>query len=163
MSSVVSVNELQKKWRNIRDSYVRYLRAVRTNSGRKTWKPYIYAKNLEFLNSHITQSMDACSPGIKSEEESVEKADDGQVYDGSEASTMESEGRVYKGFDDHECHGGASASFFPLLQERYENIDSCDDMNFFRSLLPMVRNLPMKDKLKFRVDVMNLLLENIKS
>lgn len=40
--------------------------------------------------------------------------------------------------------------------------DSSDDMDFFRSLLPMLRTLSMQRKLQFRMDVMQTLLDNLK-
>lgn len=41
---------------------------------------------------------------------------------------------------------------------RRTNLENSDDMSFFSSLLPTVQTLKNVDKLKFRVDVMNLLI-----
>jgi hypothetical protein len=40
---------------------------------------------------------------------------------------------------------------------------SCDDMDFFRSLLPLIKPLPLYQKMKFRMDVMKMAMEYLKS
>lgn len=42
---------------------------------------------------------------------------------------------------------------------RVEEPNSCDDMDFFRSMLPLIQVLPLYERMKFRMDVMRIGLE----
>lgn len=43
--------------------------------------------------------------------------------------------------------------------DRVEEPSSCDDMDFFRSMLPLIQVLPLYERMKFRMDVMRIGLE----
>uniref|UniRef100_A0A1Q3EVY2 Putative alcohol dehydrogenase transcription factor myb/sant-like protein n=1 Tax=Culex tarsalis TaxID=7177 RepID=A0A1Q3EVY2_CULTA len=43
--------------------------------------------------------------------------------------------------------------------DRVEEPNSCDDMDFFRSMLPLIQVLPLYERMKFRMDVMRIGLE----
>lgn len=44
-------------------------------------------------------------------------------------------------------------------RDRVEEPSSCDDMDFFRSMLPLIQVLPLYERMKFRMDVMRIGLE----
>lgn len=160
--------ELQRKWRHIRDAFVRYLRSLKSTPGsvRKTGKPYRYARNLQFLKKQIIappEPSEFAAVNIKSEEDNYEEfnVDETNLPVMIETDNSVEESVIYtsanRESEDFEKVGVCLNPF--QLQEAPKTEESSDDVDFFRSLLPMLRTMPMQEKLKFRMDVMKTLLD----
>ncbi|RZF49255.1 hypothetical protein LSTR_LSTR002876 [Laodelphax striatellus] len=150
---------LQSKWRNIKDSYRKYLKS-KFGQGGKVIKSYVYATSLTFLDHVIgTPSADYstadqfplavetllfennnCGENNTTEEEEYSE-------DGQSVTERRKKRRI-------ECE---LENYLDLLQKaRNSNAEECDDLNFFKSLLPIVKPLPIADKIKLRTEFMKI-------
>ncbi|XP_055546141.1 uncharacterized protein LOC129730656 [Wyeomyia smithii] len=158
--------ELQKKWKHIRDAYIRSLRLRATPQG-KNMRPYVYEKKLDFLKISSWKS--------SSEFESPRNGED-TLFD-DETNDVKQE---YCSEDDDDIvvpvqkmpekltlatFGVPASPPANVILDRVES-DLCsfgggesDDMLFFRSLLPLLETLPLRQKVKFRMDVMRTALQ----
>ncbi|GFO23164.1 transcription factor adf-1 [Plakobranchus ocellatus] len=182
-----SAEEAKRKWTNLRDYYRRQIKVDRgsdsTSKGRKKW---IYFDQMQFLNPFMTPSIKKhprpSSPGSDSFNDSD---DDGAIvlpnvqllsaspspsddqpasasYRASSpprwtASTSVSSRSAHKRRAEE---GNAPSEAIKVLRESKTAYD--DDEHFFRSCLPMVRQLSMEQKLEFRINVQQLLLQAVR-
>ncbi|XP_054268900.1 uncharacterized protein LOC128990527 [Macrosteles quadrilineatus] len=161
----VVYKEVMAKWRSIRDAYVRFMRLKdKKTSKKRAVKPYIYAKQLEFL-SNPNHSQRPPSPSADDSDfdaaDFVQEIFDEhinakpQIEDPLQCSSSTVD-RKRKAEDENVEENSVNE-----VRPRIMTIQDCDsdDMDFFKSLLPMLRAMPFQDKLKFRRDVLNALIE----
>ncbi|KAL3271087.1 hypothetical protein HHI36_021586 [Cryptolaemus montrouzieri] len=54
-------NEVRKKWRNLKDSYAKYLKSFSSNPNQKrNYQKWHWAKHLEFMRPHLLHMVDDC-------------------------------------------------------------------------------------------------------
>ncbi|XP_058822484.1 uncharacterized protein LOC131684029 [Topomyia yanbarensis] len=158
---------MQKKWKHIRDALIKSLRC----RGQRM-KPYAYEENLAFLN---ISSQVFC--GSTMSELQRNELVDSDSKDSSDDQSVDSE--VTQDFDQVDTpptiHNGSEttketrneSNFYTVMKSLHEtpkqkqpNAGSeCDDMHFFRSLMPMVEPLSLRQKMKFRMEIMQKALE----
>ncbi|XP_058449605.1 uncharacterized protein LOC131429482 [Malaya genurostris] len=157
------VIDLQKKWKHIRDALIKSLRCRR-----KRLKPYIYEKNLEFLNTSAKVFPDNSLIDLPNYEivESVSEdgsdnnsiASDSEPNDTSHIADSKIEMITANGnYSDY--YNGLKYSPATQPQKEHKTEDESGDMLFFRSLLPLVEPLSVRQKIKFRMEVMKKALE----
>ncbi|XP_058822486.1 uncharacterized protein LOC131684030 [Topomyia yanbarensis] len=134
--------EMQKKWTNIR----MYLKRSLKDRGKRT-RPYIYEKNLSFLNLTTKQSSrlarnDAIDSDSKDDDQCSDASLDGigMATQAGRSSNLSSETKF-------------------VSQKESNTGDKNDDIDFFRSLLPLIEPLPLRRKLRFRMEAMKKVLE----
>ncbi|KAL4002013.1 Alcohol dehydrogenase transcription factor Myb/SANT-like family protein [Acanthocheilonema viteae] len=142
--------EIQSKWKNIRDCYVRDIRrkngeAVKSR-GKRT-REYIHAESLAFLSSsYITQPSSARSSKIDPE----------NIYD----FILDT---VAKSFSDHNAEINCNWINQETLEEKLRiilekrSLEGNEDNAFFSTLLPTIRNLDPEQKVEFRLEVLRAL------
>ncbi|XP_053691205.1 uncharacterized protein LOC128739732 [Sabethes cyaneus] len=163
--------ELQKKWKHVRDAYIRSLRLRATTTQGKNMRPYLYEKKLEFLRFCPWKSSNEYDPS--------HSADGTDFEDGN--SDIKQEYYCYDDDDDDEdlapillqqpaeerlslaTFGLSGTLPVKMTPDRVEPDltvfgGESDDMLFFRSLLPLLESLSLRQKIKFRMDVMQTAL-----
>ncbi|VVC99622.1 uncharacterized protein LOC126969846 [Leptidea sinapis] len=140
--------KLQSKWRNLRDNYVK---SIKRNN-----KEYTYAKKLAFLDDvyNARKAKKRIQPGS-------DNSSDDERNKTTEADTPNSDEEILSTIDnlkrrriervDAVDHDGS------LCRELdTENIVSDDDRAFFDSLVPILREFNIDQKLEFRSEVLKL-------
>ncbi|KAG7310870.1 hypothetical protein JYU34_003701 [Plutella xylostella] len=132
---------LSNKWKNLRDNYRKSQRYSSVIKGRRQ---YVHGKLLNFINEdkintdHEIEPAD--SPNNSEDVEEMLTLGDDEI----DIKTEE-----LSGDEDSLSHVGPSVSEPSAADD--------DDLAFFMSTMPMVKKLKMKQKLAFRIDVMNSL------
>ncbi|KAM3724798.1 Thymidylate kinase [Dirofilaria immitis] len=142
--------EIQNKWKNIRDCYVRDMRRKNgetVKSRGKRTREYIHAGLLAFLNSsYVTKSSSVQSSKSGSE----------NTYD----FILDT---VVKPFLDHNAEINCDWIKQETLEEKLgiileeRSLEHDEDSAFFSTLLPTIRNLEPKQKIEFRLEVLQAL------
>ncbi|KAE9539871.1 hypothetical protein AGLY_005123 [Aphis glycines] len=138
----VIVQEVISKWRSVRDNYTRSLKKQaecnKSGSGVKKIQRYIFEQQLSFLKKcreqRPTCSIHAISPRQQKKRKTTHSLEDklGAFLDSRTINTNSS------------------------------SVDMTDeDMAFYTSTLPIVKTLTLNQKMRFRIEVMQL-LQNIK-
>lgn len=162
----------KKKWRNIRDSYRKHWKSIKsTKSGqaRKDKKQYVYANQLFFLDDTMELGPTEASPNVSTPNapNTEENCDEDELQsedESSSRSTPKSRGSSASSMYRHAKKGLQSKiekyiDSFEAYKKQKCDKDDGDDLNFFKSLLPVVEPWPLQEKLKFRIEVMNLAME----
>uniref|UniRef100_A0A8R1U067 MADF domain-containing protein n=1 Tax=Onchocerca volvulus TaxID=6282 RepID=A0A8R1U067_ONCVO len=146
--------EIQNKWKNIRDCYVRDLKrksGEEVKSRGKRTREYIHAGLLAFLNSsYATQPSSVRSS----------KTDSKNTYD----FILDT---IVKPFLNHNEEISCNWIKEKKLEEELgiildeRSLENDDDSTFFSTLLPTVRNLDPKQKIEFRLEVLQALRQII--
>ncbi|XP_018564067.1 uncharacterized protein LOC108905601 [Anoplophora glabripennis] len=156
--------DIQLKWKNLRDAYVRHIRMKMDRSKKsKPIRSYIYYNQMSFLRRVINPrarsgesrfgSTSKTNVKVEEDEEEAELTQEDllEMVEHDENSEI-----ATPGLDEEE---ELITNVDPLLPEVVENeLQDNDDMNFFKSLLPTLQTLRTEQKLKFRIDVMELLM-----
>ncbi|XP_030020503.2 uncharacterized protein LOC115440371 [Manduca sexta] len=159
-------NFLSKKWCNLRDSYVKSKKPVRSDK-----RPYMYSEEMKFLDDTLFIDPATGKKRIREEErQSTEEVDDdveehegwidevfvdSEIIDESHISAKRSklEHEYSKGINDTDN----LVSFLENFMQREDD----EDFAFFKSIAPAVKRLSENSKLEFRILVMKL-LKNLK-
>lgn len=154
---------MQLKWKNLRDAYVRHIRMKLDRSKRsKPIRSYIYYNQMSFLRRVI-------SPKVRSRRTPFESSSRENIKEEEEEEGELTQEDLLE-MVEHDVKSGAAVPTFGDEEELVANVDPLlpgiaendvhdnDDMDFFRSLLPTLQTLRTEQKLKFRIDVMELLM-----
>lgn len=148
--SFISEKEIQSKWKNIRDCYVRDIRRkngeIVKSRGKRT-RDYIHAGSLAFLsNSYVAQSS-SVNPS---------KTDSEDTYDLIF-------GMLVKPFLNHNAKVNCDWIKQEALEKKLgiilenRSVEDDEDCAFFSALLPTIRNLDPEQKVEFRLEVLQVL------
>ncbi|XP_058817969.1 uncharacterized protein LOC131681268 [Topomyia yanbarensis] len=149
-----TVLELQKKWKYLRDALIRSTRLRRImNKKGKNMRPYVYERQLSFLHLNSKQSNDLEAVSVSSEIDANEGADSKYDFGGDQSNGSDI---VYEVVEFNQEEAPAWTSKQPAAEEH--SFDS-DDIQFFRSLLPLMGTLSLRQKIKFRMEVMKMALD----
>ncbi|XP_058442952.1 uncharacterized protein LOC131425242 [Malaya genurostris] len=150
-----TVFEVQRRWRYIRDAFTRSLRARQNKPGGDKIRPYIYEKQLAFLNM--------CRKMACFNEPSLSPADDDTIdnelenkYDNELVENDDALPTIDN--DDESPNVRTSHSPHSLAEATTE--EENDDVVFFRTLLPLVEHLPLRQKMKFRIEMTKMALDS---
>nr|CAD7579283.1 unnamed protein product [Timema californicum] len=181
MGNIEKVNigkDMRIKWKSIRDCYNRSLRLIKRKSGKKQkpMKTYVYAPYLTFLNAtftpHQTETyLERVSDKPVAGVAETQLGDDTEIEiidDLDESSENSEERRKRKPITTNSYYRSKRKNYDSKLENYPKNFqrepqekegESNDDIDFFRSLIPIIKDLPVEEKIKFRIDVMKLTLE----
>lgn len=143
-----------KKWRNIKDNYVKSLKKqTKSGQGLDLGRPYIYTRQLQFLQYTGATAESQSSCGKEQAEDDLKQSEENKL------SSTESERR-----HSHNLRK-RKADADPFTPE-FVNVDvpssaatpeQNDDRSFFESILPFVSCFTEDQKLDFRCEVMNVI------
>ncbi|XP_045779121.1 uncharacterized protein LOC123876804 [Maniola jurtina] len=164
------VTSIKTRWKNLRAYFIKVHR--KSDSGDQmstiTWQFY---DQLSFLK--------CCSPGL--ERESVRA--DNEDSNSSIGETIDENNDDNKANSDSDSNSSQLSKRkkprvsittknepleIPLERNRYDEIDNyqernLDDQQFFESLLPYVKNIPMMRKLKLRCKIQEMILKELEA
>jgi len=168
-----TVQDLISKWRSVRDNYVRSLKKQeecnKSGSGRKKIQRYIFEEQLSFLKKNREHRPTASSIQSNLNEED---ADATQLSD--DMAIMADESLT----DDHSNTAEKTVLTPPPTKKKKINLEEKlalfldsrqqssyepnrdtddEDLNFYKSTLPLVKTLNMEQKMQFRIQLMQLL------
>jgi len=178
------VQEVISKWRSVRDNYTRSLKKQaecnKSGSGVKKIQRYIFEQQLSFLKK-CREQRPTCS-SIQIHEQTNEDTprsdfDDIESNINNNTQCTENEGNQ-NDTSISQCHKSTPAKkrktthsledkLGAFLDSRTINMNSSsvdmtdEDMAFYTSTLPIVKTLTLNQKMRFRIEVMQL-LQNIK-
>ncbi|XP_058817918.1 uncharacterized protein LOC131681228 [Topomyia yanbarensis] len=157
--------EVQRKWRYIRDAYTRSLRVRQTKPNGKKIRPYLYEKNLAFLNMlpklfHDTESSHSADDDAIDNEPmdypEDQSADEDPLQKVDILPTIKIEPEIILPI---ERPSTPPVEVRPVTPEEPPAKEESDDMIFFRSLLPLVEPLSLRQKMKFRIEMTKMALD----
>ncbi|XP_058817931.1 uncharacterized protein LOC131681235 [Topomyia yanbarensis] len=143
---LATIFQIQHKWQCIRKAYIHSLRIEKRS------KPYRYHKYLSFLKKLAKPSRNTAPP--RSADSDVRNDSDVKedLDEQSELNVDEVSGSPMIVYPETKNRHRT-----PAQQPSYAE-DENDDMIFFRSLLPMVEHLSIRQKIEFRVGIMKMAL-----
>uniref|UniRef100_A0A2S2P7V0 MADF domain-containing protein n=1 Tax=Schizaphis graminum TaxID=13262 RepID=A0A2S2P7V0_SCHGA len=175
----VIVQEVISKWRSVRDNYTRSLKKQaecnKSGSGVKKIQRYIFEQQLSFLKK-CREQRPTCS-SIANEDTPISDFNDIESNINNNTQCSENEGNQ-NDTSISPCHKSTPAKkrktthsledkLGAFLDSRTINTNSSsvdmtdEDMAFYTSTLPIVKTLTLNQKMRFRIEVMQL-LQNIK-
>lgn len=147
-----SVESCQKRWRYLRDYYIKQRRVYMKSDGtrKKIWP---FFDMLSFLNPFLQTYAEYTDNEIKDDD-----------YNNASANQMEEELTNEDFMEDYhkQTTSGSPASKRKKTQ-RMEMGPSDDHEYFFKSLLPMARSIDQSKILQFRIEVQQVLMKYINS
>jgi len=167
-----TVQDLISKWRSVRDNYVRSLKKQKecnkSGSDRKKIQRYIFEEQLSFLKKNREHRPTASSIQSNLNEEDADAtqlSDDMAIADesltGDHSNTAEKTVLTPPPTKKKKINLEEKLALFldSRQQSSYEpNRDTDDeDLNFYKSTLPLVKTLNMEQKMQFRIQIMQLL------
>ncbi|XP_050307539.1 uncharacterized protein LOC126744224 [Anthonomus grandis grandis] len=138
--------ELQKKWKNIKDRFIKDLKGdSKSGSAASKKKKYVFFDMLQFLVPQILDS----SENTEGNEDGSEEARPAPHFN-QRAAMPNTISRKKASFED---------KLLILLENRQppQPLEDDDDLNFFKSLLPMVKTLNPQQKINLRVEILQVL------
>lgn len=144
---------LQKKWRNIRDSFVKAHKAKETKSGSAAKKkiPYVFYDNLLFLKDTVAVNSTACNVNEINEE----VAEDGQnnAAQSSDISWAPKRNKKRKNDDD------VGKELIGVLNRNLEkkNLEDDEDRLFFLSLVKEFNKIPDHLRIQTKLDILKVI------
>lgn len=155
------------KWRTVRDNYVRNLKkhgeCFKSGSAAKKVKRYIYGEQLSFLKKNLEQKATTSSMEIELDTLQNSENDDG---DGVEAECVNETATPPRNpaASRKKKQSEVERSLISFMQahSKRNTLQEDDDLAFFYSLLPTVRELTSDEKITFRLQTMQF-LQNIKA
>ncbi|KAG8190578.1 hypothetical protein JTE90_014055 [Oedothorax gibbosus] len=134
-------NRLIKKWRNLKDSFMKHTKKQKNVTAvyKKQQRPYIYQKNLSFLNKWDDDSESSFG---KKDEDEPDNSDENTAEMPTRASTKKR--KVQQSIICSSAQGSAGGA------------DQNADRLFFESLLPYMASFTEDQKLEFRCEVLNV-------
>ncbi|XP_064101828.1 uncharacterized protein LOC135212388 [Macrobrachium nipponense] len=134
--------DVQSKWRNVRDSYAKNIKKqneTKRGSGAVRPRRYIFSEQLSFLKRVVSSR---ATPDHTSGDASSEDApqDFAAAAAGQSIVSLEDSSVIQS-------------------MEVLEQQETDDDKDFLMSLLPLVKSLDADDKLHFRMQVMQVLMD----
>nr|CAD7432598.1 unnamed protein product [Timema monikensis] len=174
LCTCIAGKDMMMKWKSIRDSYNRSLRLIKRKSGQKQkpMKTYVYAPYLTFLNATFTShqtgtSLERASDKPVAGGAETQLSDDTEIEiidDLEESSENSEERRKRKSITTNSYNRSKRKNLDNYLKNfqrkpQQKEGESNDDMDFFRSLIPIIKDLPVEEKIKFRIDIMKITLE----
>lgn len=166
-----TVQDLISKWRSVRDNYVRSLKkqaeCSKSGSGRKKIQRYIFEEQLSFLKKgrELRPTTSSIQSDINYEDADATQLTDAVAIDdesltdhisNAEKTVLTPPPTKKKKIDLEE----KLALFLDSRQQsnKEQNRDTDDeDLNFYKSTLPLVKTLNMDQKIQFRIQLMQLL------
>lgn len=159
MPFIVTVQNVQKRWKNLRAGYTRELRYQKADDGSGVRKRYIYFDKLWFLKSAVEVKEDFNSNDdlffehnpeeLVSEESYLSDNDVGSKSKRQRLSDIDPLEKPYNSFVEEKKDN----SFMS------RNIDA--DEHFALSLLPMLRSIPLDKKINAQIDILKVLKEHV--
>ncbi|CAH2062036.1 unnamed protein product, partial [Iphiclides podalirius] len=155
--------QITKKWYNIRDSYAKRKRSVKS-------KPYLYSDLLSFMDIHYIGESGSTS-NTNSEQKAAE---DSNSAEDTEESLQAYPEEIYIDIDEDECGTPAKLSrterestakteehqqddkLIKVLESLAER-ETDEDRSFFAAVLSSVSSLSEDSKLEFRINVLQLI------
>ncbi|XP_039281497.1 uncharacterized protein LOC120350778 [Nilaparvata lugens] len=154
--------DIQKKWKALRDAYLRSLRTqiVKSGSGASKRRPYPYQQQMAFLRPVMEnrQTSGNMAPEEVGDVNAEEEEDDQQPDDLGPPPIKKPAGKPKK--------GNFETQLLEILKEQSTpnpppgpSDDNDDNKLFLLSLLPKMRQLSENASLQFRIQVMQCLQE----
>lgn len=167
-----TVQDFISKWRSVRDNYIRSLKKQaecnKSGSGRKKIQRYIFEEQLSFLKKG--RELRPTTSSIRSDL-NEEDADATQLSDNMAISDVSLT-------DEHINNAEKTVLTLPHIKKKKINLEEKlalfldsrqqssnepnrvtddEDLNFYKSTLPLVKTLNMEQKMQFRIQLMQLL------
>ncbi|XP_054269575.1 uncharacterized protein LOC128990936 [Macrosteles quadrilineatus] len=156
--------ELQLKWKNIRDGYMRNLKRQKQKSsdGTKGGRQYVYAKQMEFLKNTLSISLAedfSASDFLQSDvfvniEEPQIANSNTELHRAPSASTVYRKSRKHLEENIQKCMSVMTKQTEETLTQEKD-----DDYNFLLSILPTIKKFSDIDRLKLRCDILQLIIK----
>lgn len=158
---LITATELQKKWKNIRDSYSREIknkRKVSSGSAAESRKEYVYYKQLQFLsrlfNTKRQEDKDNDENSVASPRTPSTSTPSTSSSAAPVLTTTTTKKRKVSPDDD-------SAALMSVIAEKIEAINSqpkCDpDMHFILSLYDDFHKIPSEKKIDAKMELMSII------
>ncbi|KAL0967503.1 hypothetical protein UPYG_G00253070 [Umbra pygmaea] len=172
------VYDCRKKWRNLRDSFIRFKRAEQErkasgdpDSHKKTW---MHSRRMSFLTPFIQAKGWQPDPAEDSGEKEEELGEDAEGSERDRESAKE-DANDKVAFIIHEIEGDQAddedspspdtppGSNGPIQKRRWqvEGLEDVEDEMFFFSLLPYLRKLPYRKKSAIKLKIHQLLYDAV--
>jgi hypothetical protein len=170
-----TVQDLISKWRSVRDNYIRSLKKQaecnKSGSGRKRVQRYIFEEQLSFLKKNRELRPTTSSIQLESNEEDLDATQlsdninvvDESLIDDNINNTNNAEKTISTPPPIKKKKINLEEKLALFLDSRQKqsnepNQDTDDeDLNFYKSTLPLVKTFNMDQKMQFRIQLMQLL------
>lgn len=165
----ISVTKVQARWKTARDTYMKVKaskKKLKSGSGAKTGKKYIYYDMLQFLNSNACTEADE-SIDYQGEVQYLSRNENNISVPKPSTSTENSNAEYTNNNSKAQSSRKRKRESSPTPFEKEllecvkrDNIDRDDeDLNFFKSLIPTVKKLSSFKKLLFRTKILEALID----
>lgn len=151
---------LLKKWRNIKDTYLKTLKKPKSGSGYKKGRQYIYARQLSFLRQIclVTESKSS----LCSEQPMIDEDND-KFREATELECSENNSTPNGSFNNilkrkHDLESSLLA-FMNVHKSSptTKKIQSNPNQSFFESLVPILNGFTEEEVIDFRMDVLSII------
>ncbi|XP_060875270.1 uncharacterized protein LOC132948688 [Metopolophium dirhodum] len=151
----MSVN-LQKKWRNIRDCFVKAHKAKENKSGSEAKKkcPYVFYDNLLFLKD--TVSVNLISSNITS---NIETHNEDEIVEGQRTAAHPSDSSWVPKRNKKNKNDDIGRELIGILNKNLEtkNVGEDEDRLFFMSLVKDFKKIPEHLRMQTKLDVLKVI------
>lgn len=170
------MQEINAKWRTIRDNYIRNLKkqakCSKSGSATKKIRQYVFGEQLSFLkktkDSRSTDSSSDYAPTREDETDNFEKIERDSmncVNDGISPEIASSTSLNIESTNKRKTPNveRTSAELMENRNAMKKALEDDEDIAFFYSLLPSVKSLTRDKKFTFRMQTMQLLQEHLRT
>ncbi|XP_060864621.1 uncharacterized protein LOC132940846 [Metopolophium dirhodum] len=154
---------LQKKWKNLRDNYVREskkCKTVKSGSGASKKSTYIHFERLRFLQKSIEKNITESSfcANDENSKRSADTNDENEAFKSPNNIQYRSTKKLkLSPADEHFANLLERSIAQKQVPEKHEDDE---DKLFCLSLLKNIKKVPETKRLKLKIDIYNLILQN---